>query len=84
MSDGYVTVTTLREKLIKIGAKVVRHAVYVTVQMAEVALARKLFRRRLRFLNQGDDSMCAENNGRFIGAQAASALKLETDRYGVF
>src|SRR5262249_60398112 len=35
--------TTLREKLIKIGAKVVRHAKYVIFQMAEVAVPRKLF-----------------------------------------
>ena len=33
---------TLREKLIKIGAKVVRHATYVTFQMAEVAVPREL------------------------------------------
>ena len=33
----------LREKLIKIGAKVVRHAKYVTFQMAEVAVPRELF-----------------------------------------
>jgi len=38
------TMTTLREKLIKIGAKVVRHAKYVTFQMAEVAVPRRLFR----------------------------------------
>jgi hypothetical protein len=37
------TLTTLREKLIKIGAKVVRHAQYVTFQMAEVAIPRQLF-----------------------------------------
>src|SRR5262245_37987233 len=37
------TLTTLREKLIKIGAKVVRHAKYVLFQMAEVAVPRKLF-----------------------------------------
>ena len=37
------TTTTLREKLIKIGAKVVRHARYVTLQMAEVAVPRKVF-----------------------------------------
>jgi hypothetical protein len=35
--------TTLREKLIKIGAKVVRHAPYATFQMAEVAVPRELF-----------------------------------------
>jgi len=38
------TITTLREKLIKIGAKVVRHARYVTFQMAEVAVPHRLFR----------------------------------------
>jgi hypothetical protein len=34
---------TLREKLIKIGAKVTRHAKYVTFQLAEVAVTRHLF-----------------------------------------
>ena len=38
------TLTTLREKLIKIGAKVVRHARQVIFQMAEVAVPRELFR----------------------------------------
>jgi hypothetical protein len=37
------SLTTLREKLIKIGAKVVRHARYATFQMAEVAVPRELF-----------------------------------------
>src|SRR5512135_1954956 len=37
------TLTTLREKLIKIGAKVTRHAEAVTFQMAEVAVPRALF-----------------------------------------
>jgi hypothetical protein len=46
--------TTLREKLIKIGAKVVAHSRYVFFQMAEVAILRGVFRaileriRRLR------------------------------------
>ena len=35
--------TTLREKLIKSGAKVVAHARYVTFQLTEVAAPRKLF-----------------------------------------
>ncbi len=38
------SLTTLREKLIKIGAKVVRHGRYVTFQLAEVAVPRNLFR----------------------------------------
>ncbi len=39
---------TLREKLVKIGAKVVRHAKYVTFQLTEVTIPRKLFRAILR------------------------------------
>ena len=34
---------TLRDKLIKIGAKVVAHSRHVFFQMAEVAVPRKLF-----------------------------------------
>jgi hypothetical protein len=39
--------TTLRERLVKIGAKVVRHAKYVVFQLAEVAIPRQLFARIL-------------------------------------
>ena len=37
------SLTTLREKLIKIGAKVVCHGRYITFQLAEVAIPRALF-----------------------------------------
>jgi hypothetical protein len=37
------SLTTLREKLIKIGAKVTRHSKYVFFQLAEVAVMRNLF-----------------------------------------
>ena len=40
------SLTTLREKLVKIGAKVTRHSKYVTFQLAEVAevaVTRNLF-----------------------------------------
>lgn len=37
------SLTSLREKLVKIGAKVVRHARYAIFQMAEVAVPRELF-----------------------------------------
>ena len=56
LAEKHWSLTTLREKLIKIGAKVVHHARYVTFQMAEVAVPRQLFRaildriRRLRRL----------------------------------
>ena len=39
------SLTSLREKLIKIGAKIVRHGRYVTFQMAEVVIPRDLFAR---------------------------------------
>lgn len=42
-SVSHWTLTTLREKLIKIGAKVTRHSKYVTFQLAEVAVPRELF-----------------------------------------
>jgi hypothetical protein len=37
------SLTTLREKLIKIGARMVRHGRYITYQMAEVAVSRRMF-----------------------------------------
>jgi hypothetical protein len=37
------SLTTLKEKLVKIGATVTRHAKYVTFQLAEVAVPRQLF-----------------------------------------
>ena len=43
--------TTLREKLVKIGAKVVRHGRYVTFQFAEVAVPRDSFRKILRLID---------------------------------
>ena len=46
------TLTTLREKLIKIGAKVVQHAGYVRFQMAEVAIPRDLFAAILRKIDR--------------------------------
>ncbi len=44
VSVKHWTLMTLRDKLIKIGAKVVRHARYVTFQLAEVAVPRRLYR----------------------------------------
>jgi hypothetical protein len=36
------SLTSLREKLIKIGAKVVSHGRYVTLQLAEVSVSRQM------------------------------------------
>ena len=45
------SLTTLREKLVKIGAKIVRHGRYIVFQMAEVAIPRDLFADILRNLS---------------------------------
>ena len=44
------SLTSLRERLVKIGAKVVRHGRYVIFQMAEVAVPRELFQEILRLI----------------------------------
>jgi hypothetical protein len=46
------SLTTLQGKLIKIGAKVVSSARYVTFQMAEVAVPQRLFRAILRRISR--------------------------------
>lgn len=46
------SLTALREKLVKIGAKVVRHGCYLTFQLAEVAVPRGLFARILALIRQ--------------------------------
>ena len=40
--------TTVREKLVKIGARIVRHGRYLVFQLAEVAVPRALFADNLR------------------------------------
>ncbi len=45
------SLTTLREKLVKIGARVVKHSRYVTFQLAEVAIPRTLFAEILRLID---------------------------------
>ncbi len=47
----HCSLTTLREKPVKIGAKVVAHGRYVTFQLAEVAVPRDLFRKILRLID---------------------------------
>ena len=46
------SLTTLREKLVKIGARVVRHGRYVVFQLAEVALPRALFAEIMRRIDR--------------------------------
>jgi hypothetical protein len=51
-SVSHWSLTTLREKLIKIGAKVVTHARRVIFQMAEVAVPRELFQSILKAIDR--------------------------------
>jgi Transposase DDE domain group 1 len=46
------SLTTLREKLVKIGARIVRHGRYVVFQLAEVALPQALFAEILRRIDE--------------------------------
>lgn len=46
------SLTSLQEKLVKIGARIVTHGRYVTFQMAEVAVSRGLFEEILRLTAQ--------------------------------
>ena len=48
----HLSLTTLRDKLIKIGAKVVCHARHVTFQTAEKAVPRRLFENILRRISR--------------------------------
>jgi hypothetical protein len=45
------SLTSLREKLVKIGARVVRHERYFIFQMAEVAVPKELFQEILRLID---------------------------------
>ena len=46
------SLATLREKLVKIGAKMVSHGRYVTFHLAEVAVPHDLFRKILRLIHE--------------------------------
>jgi hypothetical protein len=49
-ADKGWSLTSLKDKLIKIGAKVVSHGRYVIFQMAEVAIARQMFQEILQLI----------------------------------
>ena len=51
-SISHWSMRTLQTKLIKIGAKVVKHAGYTCFQMAEVAITQKLFAAILRRIHR--------------------------------
>ena len=52
VSGDWRIATSLREKLVKIGAKILTLARYVTFQVAAVAVPRELFHKILRLIVQ--------------------------------
>ena len=46
------SLATLREKLVKIGARIVRHGRYIVFQLAEAAVPRPLFAENLRRIDR--------------------------------
>ncbi len=56
------SLTTLRVKLVKIGAKVGRHGRYVTFKLAEVAAPKELFRKILRLVDDPRPRQNASSN----------------------
>ena len=64
------SLTTLKEKLIKIGAKVVSHGRYVTFQTAEVAIPRSLFANHLAH-DRGTPGVA----GRFDGVRRSFVMR---------
>jgi hypothetical protein len=68
---GSWSLTSLREKLIKIGAKVVSHGRYVTFQMAEVVVPRHMFAEILILNCAAAEAACASMRG--AGSDDATA-----------
>ncbi len=72
------SLTTLKERLIKIGAKIVSHGRYVAFQMAEVAIPRQMFQeilwrcpiRRDQSRNDFIDSLCGRPGNRYDAVSA--------------
>jgi hypothetical protein len=72
------TRTTLPERLVKIGARVVSHGRYATFQMAEVAVPHRLFAAVLWLIGRLQGSPPAKVRGRSANDEARS------DRRGAF
>ena len=84
------SLTTLREKLVKIGARIVRHGRYVVFQLAEVAVPRSLFAEILRRIDRlrdrprrrrdGTNDVKAEAEGKAMGRSSPDPV--DTSRTG--
>ena len=73
----------LRETLVKIGAKIVRHGRYVTFQLAEVAVPRNLFYKILALIDdlrrKPAPAQAEENHGE---VETTGEVRLNDDNIG--
>ena len=73
------SLSSLREKLIKIGAKIVRHGRYVTFQMAEVGVSPQMFARHPVADRSAAGTTCANMRGQRDRMQQATTAKVCLD-----
>ena len=73
------SLTSLREKLIKIGAKVVSHGRYVTFQMAEVAVPRQMFQEILSLIARLRAPPAPAHDKRWRQMQQTTAAEVRLD-----
>jgi hypothetical protein len=57
------SLTTLREKLVEIGARIVRHRRYIVLQLTEVAVPRAMFAEILRRIDRLRPGPTSHNRG---------------------
>jgi hypothetical protein len=80
------SLTTVREKVVKIGAKVITHARYAVFQMAEVAVPRDLFRRILDMIDDlrpREPAPCRRLKSSIRGERQAKCAHQATKRVGI-
>ena len=79
--------TTLRERLIRIGAKTVSHGPYVSFHMAEVAVSRQMFQEILsliaRLLGIATDELTAAQDQMLLRGRKSAAEKLASFLLGL-
>jgi len=73
------SLSSLREKLIKIGAKIIRHGRYVTFQMAEVGVSPQMFARHPVADRSAAGTTCANMRGQRDRMQQATTAKVCLD-----
>jgi Transposase DDE domain group 1 len=73
------SLTSSRERLIKIGAEVVSHGRYVTFQMAEVAVPRQMFKEILMLIARLPATARSSMRGAGIGREQRTTAEVRLD-----